>query len=176
MSELRELLRDAHQRAARDNANLSSQLVIAMAQAGAPFEKTCASALLSLGTLHAPVTEARRLLRRPGAIGEILWEFQRAPGFGNSFYRDEVDPAFKELHDVIMMEHMYWASALSLVSHELERVHCYLYPNAAAYTAVVCEIEGVAEGTELALVIEARLPVWAELWAENRPRKELWRG
>ena len=171
---LLDLLRDAHQRAARDNPNLSSQLVVAMAQAGAPFEKAVGAALLSLGTLHAPVTQARRVLRRaqeyPGCIEDAVVGRKLVPGFGNSFYREDIDPAFLDLHAALPV----WGGWREVLIEGCKRTE--RWPNAAAYTAIVAEIEGVPEGTELRLVIEARLPVWAELWSKHRPRKEMVEG
>ena len=42
-----------------------------------------------------------------------------------------------------------------------------IYPNAAAYTAICCEILKVPSGLEMALVIQGRLPAWAKLFGEG---------
>ena len=48
-----------------------------------------------------------------------------------------------------------------------------IYPNAAAFTACLAEVECLPEGTELSIVLEARIPVWAETYALAKAEKRI---
>jgi hypothetical protein len=43
-----------------------------------------------------------------------------------------------------------------------------IYPNAAMYSAVLCEILGFKEGTEISLFILARIPTWTDMVANQK--------
>src|SRR5579885_2130433 len=97
---LLEALIKAHYMAARDNANLSKQIVGEMTLGSADFSKAAVAGLLSLGGIHGPVVQARNLLRNatPEKISATLADKSlRIPGWGNSFFKDKIDPAWNDV-------------------------------------------------------------------------------
>lgn len=155
-----ELLFIAHATAAETNVPVSSGAVINSAIASGDFDKAVISAICMTGDVHAPVRAARNVIFRGySAVGKI-------PGFGNSFYKDEIDPAFVPLD--IYLSNYYPEVRIKIT--EANSKCSGLYPNAAAYTAAVAEIINLPEGLEQLLFILPRLCVWAKQYKDNVKR------
>lgn len=153
--ELLECLIDAHQRAARSNTNASSQLAMIASNGSGDFSKGVMAAVASIGGAHAPLQQARMVYRH--ATKEWIEAQRIVPGFGNSFYKDSIDPSFKELDSKLRKDHPEAAARIDELHGYVKKVH----PNAALYTAAVCEICMVPDGIESSLFIISRVPIWA---------------
>ena len=179
-TELSALLVRAHHRAAVSNPNLSSTALIQAAQAGQPFTQCVQAAIATLGELHGPVVQARALIYkstdwREFGKGGMFWN-RRCPGWGHGLYRDQVDPAFHAVAAFIGDHYPEHHERLEAVTGALESaLGRKLYPNAAAFTAVVAEILSVPRGTEVALFLQGRLAAWSDLWAAAH-REGVWRA
>ena len=156
-------LLDAHSCAAENNNNVSSAIYgMSFAGSGNVINGIC-SALLSIGWLHAPLEDARWLWcnATEETIDEMFRCGQKVPGFGNSFYKDRIDPCFDKVYNAIcsvphLKERMQYLT-------ERVRAHKKLYPNAALITEAVCEEVGIPFGKEGALFALARIPAWTGL-------------
>lgn len=172
MSNLLEVMNDAHYTSALNNSNVSSAAIIQMAAVGKAFPEAVAAAILTLGGVHGPATQARSVIYYTDIadIANDIEDGEIIPGFGNSFYKDSIDPAWSQFD-------MRLRAECPDASYQIDRVSDFvskgkgkkIYPNAAAYTATVAELQGAAFGTEISLFITARMPAWVELWAMNQP-------
>lgn len=172
MSALGKAVLEAHSKAALDNQNQSSVAVQLAAAAGVPFHQAVAAALATLGGLHGPVTQARRVIfyRHRDEIVRAIESGLRIPGWGNSFHKDGTDPAWLEVEQVLSVEHPEHWQQLHRITLMLKKYGgVVLYPNAAAFTAVAAEVLGSPLGTELSLFLVGRVGAWAELYARHKP-------
>lgn len=167
--ELLRLLFEAHAKTALENENASTFACMNAGIVTGRLENGIASAILTLGGHHAPISKTRTVLDY-----WVLADVEHAismdkfiPGFGNAFYKDSIDPAwsgvdnrlrecYPEMHGRIM-QLQEWVNKTTGKT---------LYPNAAIYTAAVCDIIGVLEGTEVALLMLARIPVWTKAFSD----------
>ncbi len=161
---LLEALAVAHRTAASVNQNASSMAVRLASLCGVPFESAVASGLLTFGAKHAPIADARRFIYQtpPSRQDEQIERGDKIPGWGNSFFKDSIDPAFQEIERYLQNYHPSHLGILDAIGQKiLERGGKKLYPNAAAFTAVTADILGIVPGVEVLLVLGFRLPVWA---------------
>lgn len=152
---LMELLIRAHQEAAESNSNASSQLCQIASAGSGDFSKGMIAAIASIGGMHAPLYQARMVYRH--ATKEWIANQKIVPGFGNSFYKGSIDPSFVNLDAVLRVTYPE-------VSARIDELHGWVkkvYPNAALYTAAVCELCKVPDGIESVLFVISRAPVWA---------------
>jgi citrate synthase len=163
-------LRLAHVNSALNNDNLSSNLVKQMAIVGKSFTEALATAILSLGDVHGPTYQARRMLfytDRKSLIRAIN-DGVIIPGFGNAFYKDNIDPAWIDFRKILEAEYPENAKQIDEIAELLSKLKGKdLYPNPAAYTAATAHIMDMLPGTEIGLAIAARMGVWAKQWHEN---------
>lgn len=165
-SELLALLEGAHFKAALSNENTSSAIAVATYRASGDIGHAITAASLAQGGLHAPVLQARALLDSGfpvvKALG-IIAAKQRVPGFGNSFYKDRIDPAFQATFDALP----------DFVRADLMGVHAHIghLPNAAAITAAVAKVCGLPAGVEPAIFVHARIPAWVQLCLKTKTPK-----
>lgn len=167
-SPLLEALFQAHAKAAADNANLSKQAAVQAYQGSGDIGKAIMAGICTLGHLHAPLMQAYRLCYlSPEAVGDIRINWQRVPGFGNSFHKGLGDPAFFPVRDMLPDE---VERALSDVEVVVRRP-----ANAALYTAIVLHLENLPPEAGMLIFIQARTPVWVQACLDNPPPR-LWDG
>lgn len=153
----------SHEEAAVAQQNISMVSVALSAQGGGDFTKAMANGILTLGGAHGPTTRAREVIYQMGwtELAGKIKDGLIVPGYGNSFHKDGIDPAFEPLRK--LLEDAY-ADHYKKLSETTEFVRKQtgknLHPNPAAFTAVCAEILGVPYGVELLLVLMARLPAW----------------
>lgn len=160
--DLLEALIRAHYVAARDNANLSKQVVGETAAGSGDFTKAAAAGLLSFGAIHGPVAQARNLLRNatPEKISSILSDKSlRIPGWGNSFFKDRIDPAWDEVV-VLLKQRPIWQT-IEMIDAVVKSHGKNLHPNAGIFSAACMEEMQWIDGTEMVIFLVARSPVWA---------------
>jgi citrate synthase len=164
-AELLGLLAESHYRAALDNANTSSAVAVAVYAASGRLCNAIAAASLAQGGLHAPIAQARALFkfRDPVAAAMYLRDTgQRVPGFGNSFYKDRIDPAFSLLFQSLP------AAQKVLIAEINTEVLPKLFPNAAIITAAVCEVADIPNGAESTIFVHCRTPAWTKLCLQQK--------
>ena len=156
----------AHNNAALGNRNLSSEIVSAVTRGSGDFTKATSAALLSIGEAHAPIDKARYIFRfaKPEDLTALRKAGTKVPGWGNSFFKDGIDPAFIPVHELIAANCPDYIARLDTLTMAVNGgFDKKLHPNAAILTAMVCEIINLPPGLESSLFILGRLPAWAKL-------------
>jgi len=164
---LKALVCDAHREACYNNNNLSSDIIKRIALTKVPFQQALIGAIASGGERHGPTRQCRLLIYGggPEAALELLERGEKVPGFGNSFFREDIDAAWFKVRDFVKAE-------MPEDWERLDRIHQAvltvkpIHPNAASFTAICAHKLGLPVGAELALAIEARVMVLAIQWAE----------
>ena len=156
---------EAHANSARNNPNASSAACLNASSTTGRLENALASAILTLGVYHAPISEARlMLITSTRDIVDILNRKIPIAGFGNSFYKDGIDPAWQDVANYIEAYHPWYHFRIQEIKSIIgQQTQKNIYPNAAMYSAVLCEILGFKEGTEISLFILARIPTWTDM-------------
>lgn len=157
-----ELLCDAHEAVAKSNASASNQMAASMGQARVDLKSAIIASLSIIGGRHAPIAKIRMFLKTGFSEGGIV------PGWGNSFYKDEPDPATLEIAKYIERNRPDWHRQITLQTESLHLDGKKIFPNIGCYTAVVAEIIGLPYGAELALVVLPRMVTWTKLFLKNR--------
>ena len=162
---LMDLLIDAHSRAATDNANASSLTFINALYGSGRMENAIAAAMLTIGAKHGPISDARIIYEYATAdfIKETVSAGEFIPGFGNSFYKDDIDPVWKGVDRYLSIKFAPAHKRIWELHSIMESCGKKLYPNAALYSAAVCSICGVKPGTEVAIFAIARISAWASM-------------
>ena len=173
MDDLLQDLKFLHaQLATRDCA--STTLIKSMAHLGKPFEESVAAAMLTLGGLHAPITQTQRLWKTsPSQWHSYLdtWAEDmlphgpfrhKIPGWGSAWYKAEPDPLLQDFESLLPAE---------VVDRLAERTTdvqlCtgkVIFPNAASYTAIVADMLGFTPETAPVLVVMGRALAWAHIY------------
>lgn len=152
-----------HIKAAVDNENASSSIFRAYKQIGKGTPECLAAAFLTTGGTHAPVTHARRILYAPTMreVQMLLSMEKPIPGFGNSFYKDRIDPAFDEFVN-LAQETPHYRKIIEVGNLIESKSGSKLHPNAAAFTACMAEILGLKPRMEFALFAIPRMCAWLQ--------------
>lgn len=168
-------LAEAHQDAAAWNTqNGSSAALTHAATLGLDYHQCVAQAIHTLGMLHGPVKQARAMLWVP--IDPLAYHRGglAIPGYGNSFYRGGLDDAVKELDGFLRAHYTPAIERLDATTQRVREVSgAELYPNLAAYTALVAQLLEVPVGLELHAVITARMEVWRNQWQQAQPARNV---
>jgi citrate synthase len=156
------LLVKAHQDAARNNPNASAELCKVATEGSGDFTKGVIAGLAATGGAHAPLGAARDIYIN-GLPDHANLSGYRVPGFGNSFYKDKIDPAFVPTTTHIRNVHTKHFERIVKLVEDVQKIRrVRLQPNAALITAAVCEILEIPRGVEGVIFMLARIPVWAE--------------
>jgi citrate synthase len=163
------LLMEAHAKTAVENANASSAACINAGAVTGRLTNGLASAILCLGGHHAPITEARAVYTQwtKENIKEALLWGKFIPGFGNAFYKDSIDPAWQAVDTYLSTVYPKKYARIAELQGWMKEENVNLFPNAALYSAVACDIMECVWGAEISLLVLARLPMWTTLWATN---------
>jgi citrate synthase len=164
----------AHRKAALENENVSSIALCLNASVQAAFPQCVASALQTLGgPVHGPAQDARELIYGwdDEEIHEFLVDGNIIPGWGNSFFKEGIDPAWAEVDALLRLkyaEHLERVDAITALVSDVKGTP--LFPNAAAFTGVTAHVVGIPIGLEMLLVILGRLPAWGMQFMSQRNR------
>jgi len=167
--ELLQAVFDAHDMAARNNQNASSGAAVNAFFGSAQLTNGIASAILTLGDAHGPISPARFVYERfdERALKSAIEAGMKIPGFGNSFFKDRIDPAWSRVREII-------AADFHNANARIEQLHGWMkeagkdvHPNAALYSAVICNELGMIHGSESAIFILARTAAWTSLCIKN---------
>jgi len=157
--ELLDAVLAAHRQSCLDNQNLSAEVAKAVWQGSGDVPKAIAAAFLSTGLAHAPVAEARQLWvnATPEQLTKAVKDGVKIPGWGNSFFRGRMDPAWEPVMEVLVRNYHTEANRLVDLTRGVWAGGKKLYPNAAILTGITCEILGVQPGREIGLFMISRM-------------------
>jgi citrate synthase len=164
----------AHQEAAKANRNVSTITMMNAMMGSGRIENGIAAAVLTLGHIHAPILAARGLYEngQKEVVQLMIRRGQRIAGFGNSFYKTSIDPAFNDVMAILQVSFPKVMARINELSGWLIEAGKPLYPNAALITAAVCSELGIRGGTETSLFILWRLPVWVNEMTKGWDEKQ----
>jgi citrate synthase len=167
--ELLQAVFDAHDMAARNNQNASSGAAVNAFFGSAQLTNGIASAILTLGDAHGPISPARFVYERfdERALKSAIEAGMKIPGFGNSFFKDRIDPAWSRVSELIKFSFPNANARIEQLHGWMKEAGKNINPNAALYTAVVCSELGVMPGAESAIFILARTAAWTSLCIKN---------
>lgn len=155
----------AHRTAALQNHNVSSAALSLASSVKTPFPQSVAAALMTLGgPIHGPTRQAREMIYGYSLkeIREELEDGSRIPGWGNAFFKDELDPAWTEVDAILRTDYETHAERLDEITELVSEVRGRtILPNAAGFTAVTSHIVNMPLGLEIMFLIIGRLPAWA---------------
>lgn len=154
--------------------NISGNAVAAAAQGSGRYVQAMAAALMTLGDKHGPLEEAHRFLSSK-AIGSVALEKYIAgghfvPGWGNAFVKNQADPAFEQVEELLEAHWPQIAERLRTVTTELHLGGKRLYPNPGAYTASVALALGIPGSCAAYLFVLGRLDAWSHLFNLSRSK------
>jgi len=182
------LLEEAHYLAGKRNPSISRDTFLSALAGSGNITQAIAAALLTTGKMHAPLNETRQLFnlfrRNPEmarqAVREALSDGMKIPGVGNSFFKDSIDPSFRDIKEAYEEVYalIYPKSPISILDGFTEMVNSeiaakkepesFLYANAAGITAAVMELFLAPPYFENWVFISGRTRAWIEL-AINPP-------
>lgn len=152
--------------ALRENASAAS--VATLADVGKDYFTSIAGGLLSLGEIHAPLSQTFKLLQRcsedniENEIKTHLLNGYKVPGWGSSFIKGKPDPVFFAVD--CMLEGTETKETEKRITSFLHEEGLKLYPNASYYT-IACCIESKLPVEDAAFhLVSARLAAWTHLW------------
>lgn len=167
--ELLQAVFDAHDMAARNNQNASSGAAINSFFGSGNLTNAIASAILTLGDAHGPIGPARFVYERfdERALKSAIESNMKIPGFGNSFFKDKIDPAWSRVREIIETDFPNANSRINQLHGWMKEAGKNVHPNAALYTAVICSELGMFPGSESAIFILARTSAWTSMCIKN---------
>lgn len=167
------MLHMAHYNAALQNqGNISTVAAMTAYQGSQNPYQSIAAGILSMGGRHAPIDAARSLVRqysqnKDNAIRSIEFLLKKGikvPGFGNSFFKKEIDPSFKPAYDKYLeitgLNNPVEGISEYLNKYQFERGKNFLFPNAAIITAAIAEEANLPNGEEIAIALQGRMSAW----------------
>jgi citrate synthase len=167
--ELLQSVFDAHDMAARNNQNASSGAAVNAFFGSAQLTNGIASAILTLGDAHGPIGPARFVYERfdERALKSAIGAGMKIPGFGNSFFKDQIDPAWSRVREIIEVDFKKANDRIKQLHGWMKEVGKDVHPNAALYSAVICNELGMIHGSESAIFVLARTAAWTSLCMKN---------
>ena len=172
------LVLDAHFNSARNQNNISSTYFINTLLTTDNMASAIASSVLTIGKYHAPITQARNVFTTWSHkdIADAIQRKEKVPGFGNAFYKDDIDPAWFPVREYLRtfipelyshLETLTYVVNTERQKNSNKKINP-IFPNPAMYSAIVTELFGWEEGSELSFFVLARLPAWVSLAFESK--------
>jgi citrate synthase len=167
--ELLQAVFDAHDMAARNNQNASSGAAVNAFFGSAQLTNAIASAILTLGDAHGPIGPARFVYEKfdERSLKLAILSGMKIPGFGNSFFKDSIDPAWSRVREIIEVDFKKANDRIKQLHGWMKEVGKDVHPNAALYSAVICNELGMVHGSESAIFVLARTAAWTSLCMKN---------
>ena len=159
--------------ALRENASAAS--VASLAAVGKDYFTSIAGGLLTLGEIHAPLSQTHKFISRCSELNyenEIkthLLNHYKIPGWGSSFVKGNPDSVFFAVD--CMLEGSKTQESQKRVTEFLHEKGLMLYPNASYYTVACCIESGIPIEKAAFHLVNARLPAWTELWMLTKEKK-----
>ena len=167
--ELLQAVFDAHDMAARNNQNASSGAAVNAFFGSAQLTNAIASAILTLGDAHGPIGPARFVYEKfdERSLKSAILSGMKIPGFGNSFFKDSIDPAWSRVREIIEVDFKKANDRINQLHRWMKEVGKDVHPNAALYSAVICNELAMIHGSESAIFVLARTAAWTSLCMKN---------
>lgn len=158
------MLFDAHVEAAERNDNASSLAFQNSWEATNDSGAAIISAIATTGKHHAPVVRARQVLfRDPDETVKAMIRYgHKIPGFGNSFHKEEIDPAFRFVA-MYLSQLSEWERLIEVQSWLTSHKGRVIPINAAGITAAVAEHLSLDLHETLWLFLAPRMISWLSL-------------
>ena len=167
---LLEALFKAHSEAVT-RENISSVLAANAALGSGRYSNGISAAVSSIGGIHAPIEDtidaiqfamnggggARRYVVSKLSLGE------KVPGWGNSFFKGEVEPGWEGVRELTAKIDARIITAIDGVTQALHDAGKLLFPNPSAYTAAAAIIIGIPIKVSALLFITARISGWTQI-------------
>jgi citrate synthase len=155
--------------AARNNQNASSGAAVNAFFGSAQLTNAIASAILTLGDAHGPIGPARFVYEKfdERSLKSAILSGMKIPGFGNSFFKDSIDPAWSRVREIIEVDFKKANDRINQLHRWMKEVGKDVHPNAALYSAVICNELGMIHGSESAIFVLARTAAWTSLCMKN---------
>jgi len=99
----------------------------------------------------------------PDSCAEITLRLEvglKIPGYGNSFYKDGIEPAFLPVEEELRKAEPVLAGKLDLMTEFIHKMDKKIYPNPSIFTCATAIVEGVPREAIGFLVVQARLWEW----------------
>jgi len=141
--------------------NASSVAVANSAGGSGNYFQSIASALLTLGGMHGPLFQSYDFL-----TGKTFDGIQ--PGWGNSFVKGELDPAWIKV-DLFIKEH--WPEIHRRIEQKTKELHesgKVVFPNPSIYTAAVALAIRLPRDIVPILFVASRIEAWSDIFLKNR--------
>jgi citrate synthase len=154
-----------HDAAMRENA--STRIFKTAAAGSGDFTQAVCSAFLSIGNLHAPITQARVTLETftKDSVQSAIKNGYKVAGFGNSFTKGKVDSPFKIFDEYLGESFPLNHKRLYELSGWISEVkHKRIMPNAAGYTATVAILSDCPRGAEASYFMLGRISAYVKMW------------
>jgi citrate synthase len=153
---------DAHDTAARNNQNASSAAAMNAFIGSGMLANAIASAVMTLGHRHGPITQARFVYEQmdEASLKSAVENRVRVAGFGNSFFKDGIDPAWRSVSEIIERQFPEAHARLNELRQWLSDSGKNLFPNASMYSAIACSELGMIYGSEPSIFVIARTAAW----------------
>ncbi len=162
-TKLLNLTLEAHsQSAMRDN--VSSVVLAQTAQGSGDLTKAITAALATLGGRHAPLTETHQFLTTVTKDDIIDPEFERFPGWGNSFVKGKPDELWKDVDAQLGEVAPELYAKIAYITTALHDSGKHVFPNPSAYTAAVGIALSMPPRLLPWLFIQGRLSAWTALF------------
>lgn len=168
-SELLCAVMEAHVCSATNNPNASTAAAVNSYCGSRSINQAICSAILATGQVHGPVTDARLLLEQvcegkdPSDMVDVyLSNGLKVPGFGNSFFKQEIDPCWLSVADFLIVEYPQVTDSIQKLQAALSAKGLELQPNAAMFTGAAAMLAGFPIGTEPAMFIVPRIGAWVQ--------------
>tara|TARA_R110001592_G_scaffold158191_2_gene389288 strand:+ start:12164 stop:12688 length:525 start_codon:yes stop_codon:yes gene_type:complete len=150
--------------------NASTTTIIQSAMLGKDFFSSVPAALLTLGNIHAPLSQTNKLLSSPNPITEaysLLSKGYKVPGWGSSFVKGEPDPVFDRIKSLLKEKYPDKIEIVDEISKMLN-----LFPNASCYTVlshwhIKKDLVDTRSIRAAEFLITSRMPVWTDLYIEH---------
>ncbi len=167
---LLKLVLEAHF-ASADRNNISSDAVRASAFGSGDYTKAIASALLTLGGIHAPLELTYEMLmtdRPADAATHLLASGKLVPGWGNSFERGHDDPLWLNVIEWFQ-DHRpaFYALRIEAVTKALALYGKNVFPNPSAFTAATAIVLQIPQPIAAFLFVAGRLPAWTNIFLNH---------
>lgn len=138
------------------------------------------AALACLGEMHGPIEEAydfMDLWQKMQPFHEGKYVGGLIPGFGNSFVRGQVDPAFIPVEQILEAQFPRIFSVVKEITEALHQAGKMVYPNPACFSACVAKVLQMPRHLAPMLFIQGRLEAWASVFHHmvkslTEPKKE----
>lgn len=155
---------EAHKVAGRRD-NISSVTLLNNFYGSGSYVQALASAILSTGGAHAPVTEIVHVLNNGAEYAEsvFLGNGLPVPGWGNSFIKGQADDSITDIFLQVSKLKPELSTAIDDVTKLLHRKGKNVFPNIGCATAATSICLDIPASLAPHLFIECRLPVWFEI-------------